>query len=125
MHDAGVEFHDTFFIRQATVADRVIVGIIFHDGDGGDDRIKSVAATIQNVHALLQSVHAICRRDDHGALPGGFRCKCKRRALGARSAAEILPATACRSQRASRKVVQKNLRRVQRSMKTLLQRNQN
>jgi len=59
MHDAGVELNDTFFIGQPAVAHGIILGVVFNNGDGSDNRVERVATALEDVHAFAEGLHSI------------------------------------------------------------------
>src|SRR5229473_1446227 len=77
MHHAGIQLHFTFLIGQAAIADGIIFGIVFHDGDRGDHCIERVPSPFQNLHALIEGVYSVGTRNDKGPRP--LSCWCVRR----------------------------------------------
>ncbi len=73
VHDAGVKLDLAFFVGQTAVADGIIVGVVFDNGDGRNDGVKRIAAFFENVHAAAQRVDSVRAGDDDRtlALRGG------------------------------------------------------
>ena len=67
VHHRGVEFDDAVFIRQAAVADRIVVWVVFHFGDDGESGVEGIAAGFQDGHAVVEMADAIGRGNDDRA----------------------------------------------------------
>ena len=50
VHYAGVELHYAFFVGQATVSDRIVFGVEFHQVDSGNDGIECIVPGLQHLH---------------------------------------------------------------------------
>src|SRR5258707_14011817 len=59
VHDAGVQLDFALFVGEAAVADGVVVGVVFDNGDGGHDRVEGVATVFQDVHAAAERLHSV------------------------------------------------------------------
>src|SRR6202007_1528551 len=67
VHHAGVELDFAFFVGQPAVANGVVVRVVFHHGDGGNDGIKRVAALLEDIHAAAERVHSVGAGDNDRA----------------------------------------------------------
>src|SRR6266852_7660373 len=63
VHDASVELDFALFVWQAGIADGVVVGVVFDDGDGGYDGVEGVATFFEDVHAATERVDPVGARD--------------------------------------------------------------
>src|SRR6266852_5172309 len=63
VHDAGVQLDFALFVGQAAVADGIVVGVVFDDGDGGYDGVEGVATFFEDVHAATERVDPVGARD--------------------------------------------------------------
>ena len=64
MHDAGVEFDDAFFVGQATVADGVVLGILFVDIDAGYHGVERIVALLEHFHCARGGPKTVGARND-------------------------------------------------------------
>src|SRR5229473_3444666 len=75
VHDAGVQLDFALFVGEAAVANGVVVGVVFDDGDGGHDGVEGVATFFEDVHAAAERLHSVGAGDDERALAlRGGRC---------------------------------------------------
>ena len=95
VHDAGIELHLAFFVRQTAVANGVVVGIILDDSDRRDDGVQRVTALLKDVHPFIEGMKTIGAGNDQRPLAlrrtarkCGRSCRCAIRS-GARAAKEF------------------------------------
>jgi len=55
MHDAGIELDFAFLVGETAVAHGIIVGVVFDNGDRGDDGLERVAALLEDVMPLSRA----------------------------------------------------------------------
>ena len=102
MHAAGVQLDFAFFVRQAAVADGVVVGIVFDDGDRRDDRIERVAALSECPCPLRRAFTPFALEMISGRLPCAAGSETPSVA-GAAPKSFVLPAAAVPGKRSEKK----------------------
>ena len=58
-HDGGVELDDTVFVGQTAIADRMILGVGFHDRHPLDRRVERIMSGLDQVHRLFNGSQAV------------------------------------------------------------------
>src|SRR5690606_11527610 len=75
MHDRSIELNHPLLVREPTISDRTVLGILLHQVDPCDNRVQCVRSLLDQLHRPFGCAQTVATRDHDGSSLPGRLCR--------------------------------------------------